>query len=383
MTRRLLVWYRVFGRDLPWRKTRDPYHIWVSETMLQQTQVKTVLPFYRRFLLALPTMHDLAAAPIGSVLKLWEGLGYYARARNLHQAAKEVSAHFRGIFPSKIEDVLSLPGIGRSTAGAILTIAFGQRHPILDGNVRRVLCRYFCIQEDPRKAEEKLWGYSASLLPERNAGDFLQAIMDFGATFCTQAAPRCPLCPVRRGCRGYQNGLQETLPLKGIRKSIPYRDYVAGVIFKGERVLIRRRPMEGLLGGLWEFPGGEAKSCPSDAFKKVLSALFQEKNSNLLQPIPCMTIRHAFTHFRMTLHVFLYRGRTHVKNGSGEMRWVLPEQLEEYPFPSAYQKIVRALTEKGKFNRISEPTLKMKLRRRDSIASPVISLSAAVSPRQA
>ncbi len=347
MTRRLLIWYRAFGRDLPWRQTHDPYQIWVSEVMLQQTQVKTVLPFYHKFLLAFPTLHDLAEAPIGSVLKLWEGLGYYARARNLHQAAKEVAARFCGTFPSKMDDVLSLPGIGRSTAGAILTIAFGQRHPILDGNVRRVLCRYFCIQEDPRKATDELWHCSASLLPERNAGDFLQAIMDFGATVCTQTDPQCLLCPVRKGCKGYQNGLQEALPLKGIRNRIPHRDYVAGIIFKGERVLIRRRPMKGLLGGLWEFPGGEARSDPPDAFKKVLSVLFCEKNSDPLQPISCMTIRHAFTHFRMTLHVFLCRVRTPVKNGSGEMRWVLPEELEEYPFPSAYQKIVCAVTEKG------------------------------------
>lgn len=183
-TRALLRWYRQCGRDLPWRNTSEPYHIWLSEIMLQQTQVSTVLPYYHKFLSAFPTIQDLAAAPLDKIMKLWAGLGYYARARNLHRSAKEVVEQFNGRLPSTFEKLLSLPGIGRSTAGAILTIAFGQRRPILDGNVRRVLCRYFVINQDPRskKVEAWLWDCSERLLPKRESHVYTQGIMDLGAT---------------------------------------------------------------------------------------------------------------------------------------------------------------------------------------------------------
>ncbi|HLG22349.1 MAG TPA: A/G-specific adenine glycosylase [Candidatus Manganitrophaceae bacterium] len=348
LTRNLLKWYRGFGRDLPWRRTRDPYAVWVSEIMLQQTQVATVLPYYQRFLSAFPTVHDLAAAPLDRVLKSWEGLGYYARARNLRRAAQEVIDRFEGSLPSTFEDILALPGIGRSTAGAILTIAFGRRHPILDGNVRRVLCRYFCVEEDPREksVEARLWRVSEALLPKKDADLYTQAIMDLGATVCAPVRPRCPVCPVQGGCLAYQKGLQASLPRKGARKSVPHHDYVAGVIEKGGKVLVRRRPAGGLLGGLWEFPGGRVDGKPKTPLLSAVAAgpfLENETGIKIAAAEPLIRINHAFTHFRMTLHVFSCRTDGAGLKISSNAKWVHLKKLSDYPFSSAHQKILQKL----------------------------------------
>ncbi|MBI3802648.1 MAG: A/G-specific adenine glycosylase [Nitrospirae bacterium] len=345
-TRPLLKWYRAHGRDLPWRRTSDPYAVWVSEIMLQQTQVATVLPYYDRFLTLFPTLRALAASPPDKVLKAWEGLGYYARARHLQRAAKEIVARHGGTFPESFEEILSLPGIGRSTAGAIATIALGQRHPILDGNVKRVLCRYFCIEEDPKKkeVEEALWRYSEALLPQKGADHYTQAIMDLGATVCTPTAPRCPICPVKDSCGAFEKGLQDRLPVRSRPKLIPHRDYIAGVVTRGDRVLIRKRPAKGLLGGMWEFPGGEITGEQIDRGAKAV--LRQEIPWRVSTWTPLAKIRHTFTHFKMTLHVF--SGAVTGKGGKeeGDLKWVLLDRLSEYPFSSAQQKILLLLTKK-------------------------------------
>ena len=347
-TRSLLQWYEAHGRTLPWRQTNDPYAIWVSEIMLQQTQVATVHSYYLRFLSAFPTLQDLAAAPLEKVLKAWEGLGYYARARHLHRGAQEVVARFAGKVPSIFEEIVSLPGIGRSTAGAILTIAMGQRYPILDGNVRRVLCRYFAVLEDPKKKEieNELWAHSEKLLPKKKADLYTQAIMDLGATLCTSASPRCPVCPVQKGCRAYQKGLQAELPMKGLKKKVPHRDYVAGVVFHEGQVLIRRRPLKGLLAGLWEFPSGRIESQISGGgLEKELEALFEnEMNLSVRATHPWMEIKHVFTHFRMTLHVFVCSAEK-TEKVSAPLRWVRLRNLADYPFSAAHQKIVLKVAE--------------------------------------
>ncbi|TAJ97067.1 MAG: A/G-specific adenine glycosylase [Candidatus Manganitrophaceae bacterium] len=348
-TRNLLKWYHAHGRDLPWRRTADPYAIWISEIMLQQTQVATVLPYYARFLSRFPTLRDLAAAPLDKVLKSWEGLGYYARARHLHRAANEMVARFEGNFPSRFEEILSLPGIGRSTAGAIATIALGQRHPILDGNVKRVLCRYFCVEEDPKKkeTEKQLWQFSEKLLPRKEPDHYTQAIMDLGATICTPAEPRCPLCPVRNQCKAFEKGVQGRLPMKALGKRVPERDYVAGVLFRGKRVLIRRRPAKGLLGGLWEFPGGQVDldGKGRSVEKKITEALRKEIPWRVDQWSPWGKVKHTFTHFKMTLHV--YSGRSGERQGQNtdEQKWVDVEALSDYAFSSAHQKILLKLKE--------------------------------------
>ncbi len=351
-TRSLLKWYRQYGRALPWRETSDPYRIWLSEIMLQQTQVTTVLSYYHRFLSTFPAIQDLAAAPLDKVMKRWAGLGYYARARHLHRAAKVIVEKFDGRMPKSFEEIISLPGIGRSTAGAILTIAFGQRWPILDGNVRRVLCRYFLIDKDPKRKEVEawLWDHSERLLPKRGSDIYLQGIMDLGATICTPKRPQCTICPVNKGCVAYGEGVQEVLPVKGAQKEVPHFNHVAGVVLDDERgVVIRRRPLKGLLGGLWEFPGG-----------RVDSAIEKEQHENSLKTLlgtemefqievthQWMQIRHAFTHFRMTLHVFICRKKKEKIDRSTKYQWIPIEKLGDYAFSSAHQKIVTKLSEEG------------------------------------
>ncbi len=345
-TRPLVQWYRGAGRNLPWRKTKDPYAIWVSEIMLQQTQVATVLPYYQRFLTAFPSIQALALEDLEKVLMLWQGLGYYARARHLHQAAREVMKRFGGKLPSAFEQLSALPGIGRSTAGAILTIAFGERYPILDGNVRRVLCRFFAIEKEARdKAVEKwLWRCSENLLPKREVDLYLQAVMDLGATCCTPKKPLCCSCPLKEACGAFRSGLQDILPIKRVAKKIPHFDHFAGVVLCGDAVLIRRRPLEGLLAGLWEFPGErtnpDSKECSiSSNYEDFFS---REVNLDVSHARPWMTIRHVFTHFKMTLHVFSCSLKKCV-NRDAPFRWVSHRDLNDYPFSAAHQKIALRL----------------------------------------
>ncbi len=349
-TRPLVRWYRTAGRDLPWRNRPEPYAVYISEIMLQQTQVSTVIPYFHRFLSAYPTIGDLAAAPLEKVLKQWQGLGYYARARHLHRAACQIVEQYGGAFPSDLKALMSLPGIGRSTAGAILTIALGQRHPILDGNVRRVLCRFFAIKEDPRekKVEAMLWDLSSALLPKRLPGFYLQAIMDLGATICKPKQPICGDCPVTRACGARRAGLQADIPLKKPTKMIPHFDYVAGVILSGDAVLIRRRPLKGLLAGLWEFPGdrvaeifGELSADESP--EAALHTYFKnELGLELTTAGQWMTIKHVFTHFKMTLHVFICRIDAQL-GYEAPFRWAKMKTLDQHPFSSSHHRIVLRL----------------------------------------
>ncbi len=353
----LLRWYKKNGRDLPWRKTTDPYAIWVSEILLQQTQVATVIGYYKKFLLKFPTVQSLATAEIDDVLKCWQGLGYYARARNLLLAAKTIVDQFGGTVPSTLKELLSLPGIGRSTASDILNIAFGQRHPMLDGNVKRILIRYFCISKDPKEKQvtDQLWRLLESLLPKKEVDHYTQAIMDLGATICLPKNPKCDCCPVAPSCQAYQKGLQNKLPIKPIKKKPPHYDYVAAIIQKGDKVLIKKRQETGLLGGLWEFLGGRRRppagmTALVGAVKKKsvddtnqYNKLIEEEIGQpvLLTPLN-VEIKHAFTHFKMTLHLFA--GKVRRTNVKLPLKWVSIDQLKEYPFSSAHQKIVLTLT---------------------------------------
>jgi len=343
----LLAWYLKSGRNLPWRHTSDPYKIWVSEIMLQQTQVATVIPYYHRFLSAFPTVQRLAAASEKTVLARWEGLGYYARARHLHQAAQVVVAKFSGQVPSSFDALLTLPGIGRSTAGAILTLAFGQRYPILDGNVRRVLCRYLAIRRDPRDAavEAQLWQAAARLLPQRRVDQYTQALMDLGAIRCVPKWPRCFTCPVRRDCRGYAEGIQETLPARQRRPPLPRHDHVVRVILHARTgrqcVFLRQRPAKGFLGGLWEFPSERASDGLREAWLQIGREHRLSRSGGPPADRPVGRIRQTFTHFKMTLHLFIERYRTQ-RNPFGLVS-VPVGDLKDYPLPSAHRKIAVAL----------------------------------------
>jgi A/G-specific adenine glycosylase len=341
----LLDWYAQRGRDLPWRHTTDPYAIWISEIMLQQTQVKTVIPYYERWLMQFPTVTDLAAADQHSVLKAWEGLGYYARARNLHRAAQVVMVEHSGQFPQDLETVLALPGIGRTTAGGILSAAFNQPVSILDGNVKRVLARAIALDRPPNRALPLLWQYSDALLDPHSPRSFNQALMDLGATVCTPRAPICPTCPWRSPCRAYNLNVQLEIPMTESRAPLPHKIIGVAVIWNDQgQILIDRRRQEGPLGGLWEFPGGKVE--PEETVEACIQREIQEElGIDIAVGDRLMVVDHAYTHFRVTLNVH------HCQYLSGEpqplecdeVRWVQPADLRDYAFPKANIQIIDAL----------------------------------------
>ena len=344
--RSLLAWYRKHQRDLPWRRTQNPYAIWVSEIMLQQTQVATVIPYYRRFLKSFPTAKKLAAAREQTVLKAWEGLGYYSRARNLHQAAKRIVSDFAGTLPANAEELHRLPGIGRYTAGAIASIAFGLDEPVLDGNVVRVFCRVFLIRKNPKETpvHKKLWTIAQELLPKGKASLFNQALMDLGATVCTPKNPHCDLCPLKKHCKARAKNLQESLPTKAKTVPVPHYDIGAGVIWKGKKILVAQRKPEGLLGGLWEFPGGKREK--KESLKHCVAREIREELQVNVKVVRLLkTVRHAYSHFRITLHAFeceYVSGRPKAI-GCSSWKWVTLDEMDDYPFPRANQKILEAL----------------------------------------
>ncbi len=323
----LLAWFARARRDLPWRREpRDPYHVWLSETMLQQTQVATVISYFERWTRELPTIADLAVAPLDRVLKLWEGLGYYARARNLHRGAQAIAATKSGALPQTVDALMALPGIGRYTAGAIASLAFNQDAPALDGNVKRVLSRLFAIGADwrttpwpaelgqspvrLRQPDDLLWALDAALLPPGRAGAFNEAMMELGATVCLPRAPRCDACPLRGVCAGHASGAPETYPVKLKKKAIPERIALTAVVIDAAgRILLGQRPASGLLGGLWEFISsapGPAKTFQPAAKAAALQAVLASRaglSAGIAETNFIGVIRHTFTHFRLERHV--------------------------------------------------------------------------------
>jgi A/G-specific adenine glycosylase len=345
----LLHWYAASGRVLPWRQTRDPYAIWISEIMLQQTQVKTVIPYYERWLDWFPAIAPLATADQQQVLKAWQGLGYYARARNLHRAAQVIREHHNGVFPTDLATVLTLPGIGQTTAGGILSAAFNQATPILDGNVKRVLARLTALAVPPSKALNALWQVSTELLDPQQPRDFNQALMDLGATVCTPKNPACLLCPWQSHCQAYNLNKQLEIPMTESRAAVPHKSIGVAVIWsESGQVLIDRRPQEGLLGGLWEFPGGKIE--PGETVEDcIMREIREELGIVIAVGDRLTTIDHAYTHFRVTLNVF------HCRHISGEpqplecdeIRWVNVDELEQFPFPKANVQIIEAIRLSG------------------------------------
>lgn len=351
MAAKLTEWYRQNARDLPWRNTKNPYHIWISEIMLQQTQVITVIPYFERFLKTFPTIQSLAEAPLDAVLKLWEGLGYYARCRNLHKAANQIMEKHGGKFPQTLESVEALSGIGKSTAGAILTFAYDKAHPLLDGNVKRVLSRLFKIESDVSQADtiQKLWHLSARWLDTSNDPySFNQSIMELGATVCTPTQPKCLICPISQECLALGAGLQESLPLKKPAVKTPHYDIAVAVIVHRGKLFIQRRPETGLLGGLWEFPGGKKEE--SETIEAAVLREIQEELGVSIEITAALTpVKHAYTHFRITLYPFLCQLSEHHTAESILLRsaeasaWIEPQALGNYAFPKANLKIFNEL----------------------------------------
>ena len=294
---RLVAWQREHGRhDLPWQGTRDPYRVWLSEVMLQQTQVAAVIPYYERFLARFPDLATLAAAAIDEVLALWSGLGYYSRARNLHRAARVIMDRYDGAFPIAFDDVLSLPGVGRSTAAAILVFCRGERRPILDGNVKRVLARVFAVPGFPgdRKVESELWRRAESLLPEQAIEAYTQGLMDLGARICTRGKPRCVACPVASGCAAHALGREALYPEARPAKALPERETLMLLVLDRGAVLLEKRPPTGVWGGLWSLPEGAIDADP----EVLCQTRFGMRPRQLRRLDP---VRHGFTHFRLTI----------------------------------------------------------------------------------
>ncbi len=342
LARELLAWFARERRDLPWRRTTDPYRLWVAEIMLAQTQVATVIPYYVRFLGLFPTVEALAAAPLDDVLKAWEGLGYYARARNLHRAARVVVERHGGRLPSDPGELRALPGVGEYTAGALLSMAFGRDEIALDGNVRRVLGRIFCLAA-PTRAE--LRQRAAAILPHGEAGAFNQALMDLGSAVCAPRRPHCDECPLATCCEARQQGVEERVPTRRPRAPVPHADVCAAVIRRDGHLLIAQRPPQGLLGGLWEFPGGKRE--PGEGLEACLQREIREELGVEVDVGECITsVEHAYTHLRITLHAF------HCRLLAGEpqaiacaaCRWVRPSDLWRYAFSAADLKVIAALS---------------------------------------
>jgi A/G-specific adenine glycosylase len=347
IAKKILVWYSRHRRDLPWRRTRDPYRIWVSEIMLQQTRVDTVIPYYRRFLSRFPSIASLAQAPADEVLKVWENLGYYSRARNLHEAAKEMVARWKGTLPDNLDDLRRLPGIGPYTAAAILSFAHNRRIATLDGNVRRVICRLFSILEPTHLPStlKRISEIASEIVPLRASSSFNQGLMDLGASICTPTKPSCPACPLKRRCLALRAGIEDTLPSIKKRNPLPHKDMTAGIIRDVHgRLLMVQRPMKGLLGGLWKFPGGEKK--PKESLEENLRrSLREDLGIRIKVRKPVISVKHTYTHFRMTLHAFECRaaGRGPDARVGQNWEWIGPSDFERLAFSKADRKIIAAL----------------------------------------
>lgn len=341
----LLDWYAEFGRELPWRQTPDPYAIWISEIMLQQTQVQTVIPYYQRWLEVFPDLPALAQASQQQVLKLWQGLGYYARARNLHRAAQKILSEHNGQFPQDLKAVMDLPGIGRTTAGGILSAAFNLPYPILDGNVKRVLARLYALNQPPANTLKLLWQLSTDLLDPLFPRDFNQAMMDLGATVCLPKNPHCPACPWLNYCQAHHKNLVNELPMTLPTQPIPHKIIGVAVIWNSQnQVLIDRRPTDGLLGGLWEFPGGKVE--PNETIPACITREIQEEiGIEIAVGDELIRVDHAYSHFKVTLvvHHCQYLAGEPQPLACDEVRWVSVAELNDYPFPKANEKIITAL----------------------------------------
>lgn len=349
LQKQLMKWYRANHRDLPWRRSKNPYHIWVSEVMLQQTQVNTVLSYYRQFLKKFPNIKKLAQADLQAVLKVWEGMGYYARARNLHRAAKAIVSDYGGRLPDTWQDFRSLPGVGDYIAAAVLSIAFDHSYAVVDGNVKRVLARLLKIDAPVNQASSsKVFKNAAgNLLDSQRPGTFNQAVMELGALICQPRKPACEACPISRFCQAYNSLQVAAYPKRKKSRATPQFHIAVGVVFKNDRVLITQRKAEGLLGGLWEFPGGKIRDGES-AKAACIREIKEEVNLKVRIQSHLTRVRHAYTHFKIIMEVFCCQyvsGRVKLRGPAGH-RWIRLDEYKNYPFPKANHKFIPLLHKK-------------------------------------
>ena len=348
---KILEWYLSNKRDLPWRKSSEPYRIWISEIMLQQTQVIKVIEYYEPFLKKFKTVHKLADASLDEVLKAWEGMGYYTRARNLHKASKYISANLNGKIPDSYERLLQIPGIGPYTAAAIASIAFNMNHAVVDGNVERVLSRIFAIDIFPKSTEgKKLFSTIAQIfLLQGKARHWNQALMELGALICTPGKPNCTTCPTQKYCCAYQKFDDPScLPVRPVRPPRPHHSVAAGLVWNHGRLLIAQRKEQGLLGGLWEFPGGkiDAQEKQTQALQRILQ---QKVSIKVKDKKPFLVVEHGFTHFKMTIYVYHceYKKSLSVQNSPDtnyeRWKWIYPSEFKLYAFSAAHRRIINEI----------------------------------------
>ena len=344
--KQLVEWYRHHHRRLPWRESDDPYRIWISEVMLQQTQVQTVLPYYQKFLFHFPDVKHLANADLQKVLKVWEGLGYYARARNMHRAAKILFEQYAGKLPENWTLIRALPGVGDYIAAAILSMAFNQPYAVVDGNVKRVLSRLHEIAAPINKSSSyKIFKDAAEdLLDCRRPGIFNQAMMELGAIICKPGKPKCNDCPVDSLCHANQTGNVDEFPRRIKTPKTPLHHIAVGVVYKNNHMLITRRKFEGLLGGLWEFPGGKVgkHETPESACVREIK---EEVNLSVAVTGHIAQVKHAYTHFKILMDVFScrYVSGDVMLNGPIDFRWIVRREIGLYPFPKANHKFIHLL----------------------------------------
>ena len=344
----LLAWFNVYQRDMPWRHTDDPYRIWVSEVMLQQTQVKKVVEYYERFITRFPDVQHLAAAPLQDVLKVWEGLGYYARARNLHKAAQVVVNELDGKIPEDYAGFRKLPGVGDYSAAAVQSIAFDTPYAAVDGNIKRVLARLFLMESPINDAKSaKVFQQKADDLLDVNApGFFNQAMMELGATVCRPQSPTCLVCPVNAFCEAFRTARQDEFPYRRETKPVPEHHLAVGVIYRDDTVLLTQRQLDGLLGGLWEFPGGqlaEGESAEAACVRHIADVV----NLSVTNLRYLTRVRHAYTHFKVVVDVFRcdYQAGEVGLKGPRDAKWVDLAALQEYPLPRVTHKFLEKLIE--------------------------------------
>ena len=345
--KRLVEWFDRAHRPMPWRDDPTPYHVWISEVMLQQTQVSTVIPYYDRFIARFPNVRELAAADIQDVLRCWEGLGYYSRARNLHRAANHIVKERQGSFPTSRDEWIRLPGIGPYTAAAVASIAHGEPVPAVDGNVLRVCARLWGIEEDirDRKVADRVASLLTPLVRMVNPSSFNQAMMETGALICRPRQPQCGECTLRSGCVAYRMNRTADLPVTTRAPRVPHYRVAVGVIWKRGRLLIARRHERQMLGGLWEFPGG--KPLRGESLRRAARREIREETGlDVIVGCAYATIRHAYSHFSITMTAFCcdwVAGRARPKAAS-ELKWIAPAQLKAYPLPRANRRIADILT---------------------------------------
>lgn len=346
ITKKLLDWYSQNKRQLPFRSTKDPYKIWVSEVMLQQTQVSTVIPFYEKWIKQFPTLPSVARSKYDILLKLWEGLGYYRRCGNFHNASKIIVENHNGIIPTDYKIFKSLPGVGDYTAGAVLSIAFGKALPAIDGNVTRVIARLNGMKNLTKFNKLKIKFFIESLLPQSEPGNFNQSLMELGALVCTPKSPKCRECPISVHCKAFQSLYPKNYPKKLSKKIKPHYNVVTGIIWRKDKFYIQRRNHDSMLGGLWEFPGGKIEKNESleNGLKRELQ---EETDSTPVIKKRIISIDHAYSHFSITLHCYHCIEKDSKIIPQNNSNWILPDEIDKYSFPKANHKIFNFLNENG------------------------------------